>query len=196
MSFFEGRVLPVGQRQKEMISKIIAEYTGAYETPLNLVYCYKMEKLRKQVFGSEQLIKNYIAEFLISFIRQSQSRKTSQISRRRDDTRLNMLVNYMNANLSGRITLDGLASYSLLNKTSINKLFTDAFHLSPIEYFSHLKIDLAKKYIRENNYNITQISELLGYSGVHYFSRQFKKLVGMTPSEYSKSIKALNESRP
>ena len=43
--------------------------------------------------------------------------------------------------------------------------------------------------------NFTQISDFLGYSSIHYFSRQFKKITGMTPSEYSSSIKALSERR-
>ena len=60
-----------------------------------------------------------------------------------------------------------------------------------MEYFINLKIDLAKKYLREDNYNISQISEILGYSGIHYFSRQFKKATGMSPTEYSTSIKAM-----
>ena len=39
--------------------------------------------------------------------------------------------------------------------------------------------------------NFTQIAEHLGYTSIHYFSRQFKKVVGMTPSEYASSIKAM-----
>ena len=39
--------------------------------------------------------------------------------------------------------------------------------------------------------NFTQISEKLGYTSIHYFSRQFKKVTGMTPSEYASSIKAM-----
>ena len=41
--------------------------------------------------------------------------------------------------------------------------------------------------------NFTQISDFLGYSSIHYFSRQFKKLSGMTPTEYATSIKAISE---
>ena len=47
--------------------------------------------------------------------------------------------------------------------------------------------------IRENDMNFTQISDFLGYSSIHYFSSQFKKLSGMTPTEYATSIKALSE---
>ena len=53
-----------------------------------------------------------------------------------------------------------------------------------------MKIELAKSYLRENNYNVTQISEILGFSSIHYFSRQFKKKVGMSPIEYSNSVLA------
>lgn len=56
-----------------------------------------------------------------------------------------------------------------------------------------MKIDFAKQLIRENDMNFTQISDFLGYSSIHYFSRQFKKLSGMTPTEYATSIKAISE---
>lgn len=62
-----------------------------------------------------------------------------------------------------------------------------------IEFFTRMKIDFAKQLIRENDMNFTQISDFLGYSSIHYFSRQFKKLSGMTPTEYATSIKAISE---
>ena len=58
-----------------------------------------------------------------------------------------------------------------------------------------MKIEYAKQLIRENQMNFTQISDFLGYSSIHYFSRQFKKISGMTPSEYASSIKALSERK-
>ena len=54
-------------------------------------------------------------------------------------------------------------------------------------------MDLAKQMIRENHYNFTQIADTLGFSSIHYFSRQFKRITGMTPSEYASSIKALSD---
>ncbi len=56
-----------------------------------------------------------------------------------------------------------------------------------------MKIDFARQLIRDNDMNFTQISDFLGYSSIHYFSRQFKKITGMTPTEYATSIKALSE---
>ena len=58
-----------------------------------------------------------------------------------------------------------------------------------IEYFRNLKVEQAKILIREGNYNFTEISELLGYSSIHYFSRHFKQATGFSPTDYARSIK-------
>ena len=59
-----------------------------------------------------------------------------------------------------------------------------------------MKIDAARRMIREGRLNIAQIASQLGFSSVHYFSRRFKALTGMSPSEYARSVKMLSESRP
>ena len=104
---------------------------------------------------------------------------------------MNLLLNYMNENISKKIKLQELIRYSGTNRTTIENIFRENFGVGAIDYFIMLKIEYAKKHLRENNYNITQISEILGYSSIHYFSRQFKKTTGMTPTEYILSIKAM-----
>ena len=65
--------------------------------------------------------------------------------------------------------------------------------VSVMEYFKRLKIKEAKVLIRENNHNFTQIASILGYNSIHYFSRTFKNVTGMTLSEYANSVKSLIE---
>ena len=57
-----------------------------------------------------------------------------------------------------------------------------------MSYFISLKIDTAKAMIRDTDLNFTQISEKLGFSTVHYFSKLFKDRVGVSPSKYAKSV--------
>ena len=64
---------------------------------------------------------------------------------------------------------------------------------SVIDYFVCLRIETAKEYIRNEKLNFSQIAEELGYSSQHYFSRQFRAVTGMTPTEYASSIKAMAE---
>ena len=93
--------------------------------------------------------------------------------------------------IAENISIDEIVRYSGSNKTTIARVFRNSFDMSIMEYFINMKVDTAKKYIREDNYNISQISDLLGYSGIHYFSRQFKKVTGMSPTEYAASIQAM-----
>lgn len=194
MKFFENRVLTVGQEQKTIISKILSEYTNAFQTAGNGPYNTQLIRKKNPVIGAEQLLKQYISELLISFIRHSNpSLQRSQMSINRESALCNMIVNYMLDHISENISIEEIVRYSGSNKTTIAKVFRNSFGTSIMEYFINLKIDMAKKYLREDNYNISQISDLLGYSGIHYFSRQFKKITGMTPSEYSASIRAMVE---
>ena len=81
----------------------------------------------------------------------------------------------------------------MIGRSQLQKLFQQKTGLGIIEYFSNMKIETAKEMIRTGHMNFTQISEQLGYTSIHYFSRQFKKITDMTPSEYASSIKAMAE---
>jgi AraC-like DNA-binding protein len=52
---------------------------------------------------------------------------------------------------------------------------------------NEIRQDLAKKYLREQHNNITEIGFLLGFSESRAFSRAFKRWLGVTPSEYRKA---------
>ena len=88
---------------------------------------------------------------------------------------------------------EDISKDNMIGRSQLQKLFREEYQCGVIEFFSRMKIDFAKQLIRENDMNFTQISDFLGYSSIHYFSRQFKKLSGMTPTEYATSIKALSE---
>ena len=91
------------------------------------------------------------------------------------------------------MTIPQICHDNLIGRSQLQKKSREQHQCGVIDFFSQMKIDLAKQLIRENQMNFTQISEFLGYSSIHYFSRQFKKISGMTPSEYATSIKALSE---
>lgn len=195
MNFFENKVIAIEQEQKLIISKIISEYTNAFSTPLDNPNTKQLERKPNAVIGSEQLIRHYITELLISFLRQhTPALQPPLLNIGTDNPLFSLLTNYMVEHISETITIHDLTEYSGYNKTTISSTFKKCAHTSVINYFIKLKIDLAKKHLREADYNISQISEMLGYSSIHYFSRQFKKITGMSPSEYSSSIKAMTTS--
>ncbi|NLU42890.1 MAG: helix-turn-helix transcriptional regulator, partial [Firmicutes bacterium] len=69
---------------------------------------------------------------------------------------------------------------STIFRQSTGTCFTD--------YVTGVKIDQAKRLLRETDYKVYEVSEMLGYQNAYYFSKVFKKIVGMTPSEYSGKV--------
>ena len=67
------------------------------------------------------------------------------------------------------------------------KRYKKEMHEGIMEHFLNLKLQTAIQLILSSNMNFTEISELMGFSSVNYFSKFFKKRTGMTPTEYSKS---------
>ncbi|MFR5556563.1 MAG: helix-turn-helix domain-containing protein [Coprococcus sp.] len=100
------------------------------------------------------------------------------------------MLAYMEKNLCLYLTIEQICRDNMIGRSQLQKIFQQKTGLGVIEYFSNMKIDAAKQMMRTDLMNFTQIVEKLGYSSIHYFSRQFKKITGMTPSEYVSSVKA------
>ena len=198
MAFFEDKILQLGELERSLLATIIAEARNAFCTPLDNPYTWKLDKNPNADPGSEQMIQLSLEQFLISLYRKnllslSQPQLAKSIKLRQDDELIERLKNYMELHLTQTLTIEQICHDNLMGPSQLQKLFRTKCGCGIIDYFSQMKIRRAKELIREKNMNFTQIADYLGYTSIHYFSRQFKKIAGMTPSEYASSIKALSE---
>ncbi len=99
------------------------------------------------------------------------------------------VIDYTNKNYQEKITLQKLADIGAISCAHLNKLFKKNFNVSPMQYINNLRISKAKELMMYSDFNITQISELVGFQSVHYFSRYFKNKEKITPSEFRKGVK-------
>lgn len=134
-----------------------------------------------------EIFKKKFEIFLLMFEKQFSNDSNSPKSKSSSEI-LSVIANF-NANVYDNFTVSELAKLNAMSVSKLKKLFRDNLDTSPIVYFQKLKLDQAKKFLWEGEYNITEISEQLGFKTVHYFSRFFKKQVGVCPSEYIKAIK-------
>ena len=84
------------------------------------------------------------------------------------------------------ITVDELANLLGESPNVLMKRYRREMHESIIEHFLTLKLQSAIQLMLSSDMNFTEISELLSFSSVNYFSKFFKKRTGLTPTEYSK----------
>ena len=96
---------------------------------------------------------------------------------------------YIGANIREKLSVPHVAKMVDVSPSYMTALFHKNLQISPGEYIRRIKIQESKQMIREGNMNFTEIAAILHYSTVHHFSRQFKDKVGVTPSEYAKSVR-------
>ncbi|ARU87516.1 AraC family transcriptional regulator [Pseudomonas sp. M30-35] len=90
----------------------------------------------------------------------------------------------MRAHLHGSLNLDELAAQFKLSRFHFAKTYRALTGQAPIQEFIQLKIAHACRLLDEGEQSISQVAEQLGYEDVYYFSRLFRKVVGMAPSHY------------
>ena len=204
MNFFRKKILRTDDFARSLLARIITEAGNFLEGRLDDPYQTVLRPKSSQPPASGQLIQLYLEELMIYFYRKysdlstpadekpDKPDKPDKTMKENIDTEVfNRVVAYLGQHLSGRVTIETICKDNLIGRSQLQKIFSKKSGLGIIEYFSNMKIEAAKELIRTEQMNFTQISEKLGYTSIHYFSRQFKKVTGMTPSEYASSIKAM-----
>lgn len=100
------------------------------------------------------------------------------------DTEILKAIDYMNANFGDKITLRTLCSVTNMSESNFNKLFREQTGISPIKYLINLRIKKAKKFLRNTEFSITDISMKCGFYSVSHFSSCFTNMVSISPTEY------------
>lgn len=204
MDFFRERILRINETERNLLANIIIEARRCFDCRLDNPYLQNMPLKEPEMFGAQQLIRLYLEHFLIHLIRRYSNPITlhkqliksevPKATKSKSDVEVfNRVVDYLASHLNTTVTIEQICKDNLIGRSQLQKIFKERCDMGIIEYFTLMKINAAKEMMRTNHLNFTQISERLGYSSIHYFSRQFKKVTGMTPSEYASSIKAMAE---
>lgn len=197
IKYFENKILKLSDSLKNLLGEIIKEAKNAFENRLEENYS-RLKKRNNSPFGSEQLLKLYIEAFLIKLAREdrisiNKDRISFTTKKRMECDIVNSIIEYMKVNIGGNYSFEEICRIFLIGKTHLKIMFKSITGFGVMTYFRMLKMEEAKRMIREGKYNFTEISELLGYDSIHYFSRCFKKHENMSPSEYALSVKAKAE---
>lgn len=95
---------------------------------------------------------------------------------------------YFNEHYSEDISIDEYAQNNHVSVSWFIRNFKHCTGSTPMQYILSKRIYNAEILLQDSTYNITEISEIVGYENPLYFSRIFKKVKGLSPSEYRKSI--------
>lgn len=93
---------------------------------------------------------------------------------------------YIQVNYSKDISLDDVSRTVNISPYYFSKIFKEDTGEGFVEYLTRIRIDKAKELLTTTEYSMKEICSMVGYADPNYFSRSFKKNVGVTPTEYKR----------
>lgn len=149
-----------------------------------------LEELKYKQLGYEFIVENLSLLIVGNLIRQINNNLPSiphNIPKSNKEN-IKKVIDYMNENFTIGITCSELSKLMNIDKFSFIRNFKAQTGKTPYEYILDLKIEKAKKMLKSNKYNITEISMMCGFSSHSHFTSTFKKKTGISPTEYKTSL--------
>ena len=97
---------------------------------------------------------------------------------------LRKAVEYLQENFNEQVTLNEVAEQTFVSTYYISRLFKKETGKNFVDYLNEIRIEKAKILLKDIKYKTYEVAESVGIPDAHYFSRLFKKHVGVTPTEF------------
>ncbi len=191
MDFFKRKIFPLSDAEKQLLARVVSEANLAFSSRLDDPTLKKLERKKEVPFGAEQMILLSLEQLLISLHRGygAVPFNTTTLHRGIEQGVVNDVVAYLQESISEKLVFQQVLDRIGISASGLKTIFKEKMGMGVMAYFTKMKIETAKTMIREGKLNITQIAGFLGYDSIHLFSRRFREITGMSPTEYGKSIK-------
>ena len=104
-------------------------------------------------------------------------------------------VDYFRMHYNKQINIEKYAASKNISVSWFIQNFKQYTNTTPAQYIQNLRLSNAKSLLETTNYNVTEISNLVGYENPLYFSRFFRKQFGASPSQFRKQLRRNEENQ-
>lgn len=151
-----------------------------------------IEELSNDNLYSDDLSLCYLKQLIIQMLRLDNShfhsKPTTHMQQTYENELLNDILLYIDDNIYEKISVSTLCDHFCISTSMLHSLFRKNMNNTAKNYINELKLSKSKELIRNSTHTLSEISEMLGFSSIHYFSKKFKSYFNISPTEYSKSI--------
>ena len=133
-----------------------------------------------------EMLEMYLRQIFIRMQRYFKTSVKAEHSRTAEE--IDKAASYFSEHYSEPISIDAYAEEHLYSTSWFIRNFKLYTGFTPMQYILSKRIYNAEALLQNTQYNITEIAQIVGYDNPLYFSRIFKKLKGISPSEYRKHI--------
>lgn len=104
------------------------------------------------------------------------------------DSQKSIIKKYIKENYKRDLSAGDVAGILGYSDVYFSKIFKQLFDDTFINYLTNLRIEKAKVLLKDVSFNIREVGASVGYTDSNYFTKVFKRAVGMSPSEYRGNI--------
>ena len=181
LNFFEDKVLQLSKKEKKIVLELLEFMRNAHsgkeldDVPVEFKYLIPLAKEA----GYLQSVASYVELLLLSLWGTKNTSKTEDTEEAKIFYKA---VEYMNGNISDKISVDELAKHSKTSASTLKRLFAKYTGISIHRYFLNLKINSATELLNDGK-SVTETAEILGFSSQAHLSKVYKKMMGKSPSQ-------------
>lgn len=139
--------------------------------------------MKSELANTYEELTNLFYETVYTFVK-----KVSIYKGNHDSDMANKLTTYILQNVSKNITLEEIANYFYISKSSLCANFKNEVGKTINDFILEKKIKISLDLLKDRTKTISYISEYLGFSSPPHFTKTFSKIIGGTPSEYRAKI--------
>ena len=149
-----------------------------------------VQEATSQSMSYELVCHNLLEILLIKILRhQHFDLEVSKQSKATKD--ISFIKHYLETYYHESIQLEDLASMTHLSRFYISHSFKKEIGMSPMEYLIDIRIKESKILLRTTNYSISQVADIVGFTTPTYFSKQFRKSTGISPTDYREQFQGV-----
>jgi two-component system response regulator YesN len=133
-----------------------------------------------------------LKQMLITRLERYMSLRITSIEKQTDHSEINKLKAYMLKHYDVPITVKSMAKYVSLDETYLSNLFKQKTGETLIKYLHRIRVEKSKYYLEHTDIQIYELAERVGFINANYYNRIFKRMMGVTPSEYRTNYRSIH----
>lgn len=151
-----------------------------------LIICLELmlREAQEEQSGHETVCGHLLEAVLILLERQEELALGPEPAAPRVSRECSIVRRYIDNHFKENINLSQLAQLAHVNKYYLAHAFRREFGVSPISYLIQRRVEESRFLLRETDYSLSLIAEILGFSSLSYFSQSFHRVEGRSPTEY------------
>lgn len=168
----------------------LVAYRGETENQQNMLELMRVAASQQQEDAREFLLRNTFSSLWLLLMQEiaEQGRQTN-IVKTIDQERIQTMLLYIHQHYARKLSLEQIASSAALSTRECLRCFKTMIGKSPFEYLMDYRIQVAEDHLNNISMPITEIAAKTGFCSTAYFSKCYKSVRGITPSQYRRNVK-------